>query len=102
MLYKYGEISSSQVHKEKKRLQDAIYKLLPYKEEEYEFLDAYFVSLQQRINGLNYLFGEQVKILTLMSILESARYETDFKKYRKAILDACSLVNEIKEGDSNV
>ena len=102
MLCKYGDISSSQIHEEKERLQKAVFKLLPYKEEGYEFLDAYFVSLQQRIAGLNHLFGEQAKVLTLMSILESARYEDDFKEYRKAIFDACSLVDEIKEGDSDV
>ena len=99
MKYKYGTLPQSQIHQEKAHLQSAVYKLLPYKEESYEFLDAYFVSLQQRINGLNYLFGEQAKVLRLMSILESARYETDFKKYRKAILDACTLVGEIEEGD---
>lgn len=102
MIYKYGTLSSTQIHEEKIRLQGAIFKLLPYKEEGYEFLDAYFVSLQQRINGLNYLFGGQAKIITLMSILESARHETDFDVYRKDIFDACSLVNEIEEGDSNV
>lgn len=102
MQYKYGHIPSSQIHEEKKRLQGAIFKLLPYKQEHYEFLDAYFTHLQQRIDGLNYLFGEQAKILTLMSILEAARYELDFPKYRKAILDACSLVDEIEEGDSDV
>ena len=102
MVYKYGTLPSFQIHEEKKRLKDAIFVLLPYKEESYEFLDAYFVSLQQRINGLNHLFGWQAKIITLMEILESARYETDFKQYRKAIFDACSLVDEIEEGDSNV
>ena len=101
MVYKYGTLPSSQVHQEKIRLQGAIYKLLPYKEDSYEFLDAYFVSLQQRIDGLNHLLGEQAKILTLMSILESARYETEFAKYRKAILDACGLVDRIKESDPN-
>ena len=102
MVYKYGTLPSSQIHAEKIRLQGAIYKLLPYKEEGYEFLDAYFVSLQQRLNGLNHLFGQQAKIITLMSILEAARYETVFEEYRKAILDACSLVGEIEEGDSDV
>lgn len=102
MIYKYGTLPPSQIHEEKVRLQGAIYKLLPYKEEAYEFLDAYFVSLQQRIGGLNHLLGEQAKLLTLMSILESAHYETDFAKYRKAILDACALVDEIEEGDSDV
>lgn len=102
MLCKYGNISSSQIHEEKVHLQDAVFKLLPYKEENYEFLDAYFVSLQQRINGLNHLFGEQAKVLRLMSVLESARYESNFKQYRKAILDACALIGEIEEDDSNV
>ena len=102
MIYKYGTMPTSQIHEEKIRLQGAIYKLLPYKEDKYHFLDAYFVSLQQRLSGLNHLFGEQAKILTLMSILESARYEDDFLKYRKAILDACALVGEIEEGDSDV
>ena len=102
MIYKYGTLPSSQIHAEKMRLQGAIFKLLPYKEGKYEFLDNYFVSLQQRLNGLNKLFGEQPKILTLMSILESARYETDFLIYRKDIFDACALVEEIEEGDCNV
>ena len=102
MIYKYGTIPSTQIHEEKIRLQGAIFKLLPYKEEGYEFLDAYFVSLQQRIHGLNYLFGNPPKIVTLMSVLEAARHETDFEVYRKDIFDACALVNEIEEGDSNV
>ena len=102
MRYKYGTLPQSQIHEEKVHLQDAVFKLLPYKEENYEFLDAYFISLQQRINGLNHLFGEQAKVLRLMSVLESARYESNFKQYRKAILDACALIGEIEEDDSNV
>ena len=102
MDFKYGILPSDQIREEKVRLQSAIFKLLPYKEDGYELLDKYFVSILQRISGLNSLFGGQPKILTLMSILESARHETDFVLYRKAILDACSLVDEIEEGDSNV
>lgn len=102
MKTKYGPMPQSQIHKEKIRLQGAIFKLLPYKEDNYEFLDQYFVSLISRIRGLNHLFMEQPKILTLMSILESARYEDNWDIYRKNILDACSLVDEIKECDSDV
>ena len=101
MIYKYGTLSSVQIREEKKRLQGAIYKLLPYKEAEYEFLDRYFVSLQQRLNGLNKLFNEQPVIINLMSLLEATRYETDFREYRKTIFDACSLVDKIEEGDYN-
>ena len=102
MNYKYGTLPSFQIHEEKERLKDAIFILLPYKEESYELLDSYFASLQHRINGLNHLFGYQAKIITLMEILEAARYETDLKKYRKAIFDACTLVDKIEEGDSDV
>lgn len=102
MNFKYGVLPQNQIHEEKIRLQGAIYKLLPYKEDGYELLDKYFQTLLQRISGLNSLFMEQPKIITLMSILESARYETDFLKYRQDILDACSLVNEIEEVDSGV
>ena len=102
MNFKYGALPQNQIHEEKVRLQGAIYKLLPYKEDGYELLDAYFQALLQRISGLNSLFMEQPKIITLMSILESARYETDFLKCRKDILDACSLVNEIEECDPGV
>lgn len=102
MNFKYGALPQNQIHEEKVRLQGAIYKLLPYKEDGYELLDAYFQALLQRISGLNSLFMGQPKIITLMSILESARYEADFLKYRKDILDACSLVNELEEADSDV
>lgn len=102
MIFKYGTLPANQIHKEKIRLQGAIYKLLPYKEDGYELLDVYFSSLLHRIAGINSMFMEQAEIITLMSILESARYETDFKQYRKCILDACALVDKIKEVDSDV
>ena len=44
----------------------------------------------------------QPEIITLMSLLEAARNETNFTKYRKAILDATALVDAIKECDVNV
>ena len=102
MNYKYGTIPSSQVHAEKENLKKSIFILLPYKESQYELLDKYFESLLFRINGLNNLFMNQPEIVTLMSLLEAARYETSFVKYRKAILDATSLVDSIKECDVDV
>jgi hypothetical protein len=68
MRFKYGTLPSYQIHAEKERLQGAIYKLLPYKEDNYELLDKYFVSLLQRVSGLNRLFMEQPQIITLMSL----------------------------------
>lgn len=102
MNYKYGNLPAKQIHEEKEKLKDAVFILLPYKESNYELLDKYFESLLFRINGLNKLFMNQPEIITLMSLLESARYEDSFVKYRKAVLDATALVDFIKESDADV
>ena len=96
---KYGDIPQNQIHNEKKKLQSAIFICLPYKESNYPLLDEYFDALLFRLNGLNQLFMNQTEVFTLMSLLEAARHESSFKKYRKAILDATALVDAIKECD---
>ena len=101
MQYKYGKLPSNQIHTEKEHLKKAIFILLPYKETEYELLDKYFDTLLFRISGLNDLFMCQPEIIILMSLLEAARKETNFTKYRKAILDACGLVEFIRESEPN-
>ena len=83
-------------------MQKAIFQTIPFREENYEFLDARFTSLLQRLDGLNRLFNEQPVIITIMSLLEYARTEDNFMKYRKAILDATALVDKIEDGDMNV
>lgn len=95
--YKYGTISTSQIHQQKKYLQGSIFKLIPLKEEGYECLDARFESLLNQINGYNQLFNEQAVIITIMSLLELARHEVEFSKYRGLILDAVALVDHIEE-----
>lgn len=97
----YAEVPPCQIAAEKKYLLSAIYKLLPYKEDSYEFLDNYFESVLQRLVGFNKLSGFQPEVVTIMSLIEYARGEDDFKKYRKAILDACGLVKLVKESDAN-
>lgn len=101
MNYKYGEVPSSQIAAEKKYFLSAIFKLLPYREEQYEFLDNYFESVLQRLIGFNVISGFQPEVLTIISLLECARQEDDSDKYRKAILDACGLIQHIKESDTN-
>lgn len=100
MIY-YTEVPPSQIAAEKKYFLAAIYKLLPYKEDSYKFLDNYFESVLQRLIGFNKISGFQPEVITIMSLLEYARQEDDLKKYRKAILDACGLVELIKERGSN-
>ena len=98
----YTEIPSIQIAEEKAYLLSAIYKLLPYKEESYVYLDNYFVSVLQQLNGFNKISGFQPEVLTIMSLIVYARDEAKtFKDYRKAILDACGMVERIRESDSN-
>ena len=97
----YKEIPSSQIAAEKKYFISAIYKLLPYKESKYDYLDNYFESVLQRLIGFNKISGLQPEVVTIISLLEYARGENDYDKYRKAILDACGVVKLIKESDPN-
>lgn len=98
----YTEVPPSQIAAEKEYFISAIYKLLPYKENSYEHLDNYFESVLQRLIGFNKLSGCQPELITIISLLEYARQENNFKKYRKAILDACGAVKHIKESDTDV
>ena len=98
---KYGEVPPDQIAAEKAYFLSAIFKLLPYKQEQYEFLDNYFESVIQRLFGFNTMVGFQPEVITIISLLEYARQEKDFSKYRKAILDACGMIRLIKESDTN-
>lgn len=97
----YTEVPPNQIAAEKAYFISAIFKLLPYKQDGYAYLDRYFESVLQRLIGFNKLSGFQPEVITIMSLLEYARQENDFQKYRKAILDACGLVERIKESGCN-
>lgn len=104
----YGEFSDEQMRDYKKHLHNRIHWLLIYKEETYDKLDDYFSSILFQLFGLNELLGYPETLVSLVSILEAARLESlkdecNFKKYRKAILDAHSLIDKLPEwdGDSN-
>ena len=96
----YTEMPPSQIAAEKVYIRSAIYKLLPYKEESYEYLDNYFTSVLQLLKGFNKVSGNQPEMVSIISKVAYARDEAkDFQDYRKAILDACGLVERIKESD---
>lgn len=97
----YAEIPPSQIAAEKAHIRSAIFKLLPYKESSYEYLDNYFVSVLQLLKGFNEISGNQPEVISIISKIAYARKVEDFKEYRKAVLDACGLVERIKESDSN-
>ena len=96
----YKEIPSSQIAAEKEYIRSAIFKLLPYKEENYEYLDNYFNSVLQLLKGFNKVSGNQPEMVSIISKIAYAQHEAkNFQDYRKAILDACGLVERIKESD---
>ncbi len=98
----YIEIPPSQIAAEKKYIRSAIFKLLPYKEESYKYLDNYFNSVLQLLKGFNEVSGYQPEVVSIISKIAYARTEAkDFNDYRKAILDACGMVEHIKESDHN-
>ena len=97
----YTEVPPSQIAAEKTHFISAIFKLLPYKEDKYEFLDNYFESVLQQLIGFNKVSGCQPVTVSVINLLEYARHESDYEKYRKAILDSCGLIKLIKESDSD-
>ena len=97
----YTEMPPSQIAAEKRYIRSAIYKLLPYKEESYEYLDNYFGSVLQLLKGFNEISGNQPEVVSIISKIAYARTTDDFQEYRKAILDSCGLVERIKESDPN-
>jgi hypothetical protein len=97
----YTEMPPSQIAAEKAYIRSAIFKLLPYKEESYEYLNEYFGSVLQLLKGFNKISGNQPEMVSIISKIAYARDVEDFNEYRKAILDACGLVERIKESDPN-
>ena len=97
----YTEMPPNQIAAEKAYIRSAIFKLLPYKEESYEYLNEYFGSVLQLLKGFNKVSGNQPEMVSIISKIAYARDAEDFSEYRKAILDCCSLVDKIKESDPN-
>ena len=97
----YTEVSPNQIVAEKEYIRSAIFKLLPYKEGSYEYLDNYFDSVLQLLKGFNEISGNQPVVISIISKVAYARTEDDLKQFRKAILDACGLVKLIKESDND-
>ena len=97
----YTEAPPSQIAAEKEYFLSSVFKLLPYKQDHYEYLDQYFNSIMQKLIGFNKISGYQPEVITIISLLRYAQEEDNFDQYRKAILDACGLIVKIKESDPN-
>lgn len=93
----YGDIPNAALKNNISDLINQVFKLLPYKEQENENLDKLFTTLLFRMSGMANLFQSEPRWVTLLSFIEAARNEKDFKMYRKSILDACSILSDIQE-----
>lgn len=102
----YGEFEEDQFEGHKKKLHNQLFWLLLYKDpktkDEYANIDfdSYFTTVMKEIDGLNILLSYPTPIVRMMSILEHAYSETkrddyQWSSYRKLILDAQHIVDQI-------
>ena len=87
--------SPEQIDKQCKYLWGIILSLLYQKEADYEFLDNRVQSVINIISGSNTLFHNSPKIITICSLLETARHND--AQFRKCIMDSMGLVDELRE-----
>lgn len=112
MQHLYGEFTQNQIAQIKKSLRGSIFFLLlcvdPVTSLEYKDVNVNecFKGLLLKIGGLNTLLMSQPELVTVMSLLQAAMMEynnpefnpkTNFKTYRKLILDAGAEVEKLKE-----
>lgn len=110
MKHKYGNFTESQMFLTKKLIRKQIFFLLlcvdPKTKGNYTHVDVNdaFKGLLYKLDGLNSVLGEPQELVDTISLLEEAliKYnesDFDFQIYRKLILNAGSLIDNIKEVD---
>lgn len=93
----YGTVPIKSLRNNYSDIINQIYKLLPLKENNNSDIDYYFSTLLFRIRGMSNLFPNEPRWITILALIEAARHENDFKLYRKAVLDSCSLIKKMGE-----
>ena len=96
----YENVPSNQIEKQKRYLYGALINVLYLYDDNSPVVDRTIQNLRNEILGMNALFNFQPKILTIVSNLETALI--DKTQLRSCILNAASLVDKLKGGDSNV
>jgi len=104
---KYSVFSSTQIEEAKKNIRKRIFFLLlivdPETKDKYDNInveDAFNIEIK-KIGGMNRLLSYPKELVEVLSLLEAAlmEYENpnfEFKVYRKLVLDAGALVENIK------
>lgn len=93
-------VSQAEEYRCKKQLHSAVHWLLLHRERQFDGLDDYFSSLILRIKGFSSLMGNPQEYIELLALIEGARIESNsenysHQRYRKAILDAHSVIDRL-------
>ena len=96
----YENVPSNQIEKQKRYFYGAILDVLYKFEAGYPFLDNRLQNLINQVQGSNDLFGNQPQVLTIVALLQTAK--DDRSQLRSCILNAITLVDTLKGGESNV
>ena len=98
---KYGfEISENDIAYNSKRLINQLWKLIPMKENNEDWL-AQLDTVIIELSGLNEILYRNEKFLILLSKLEGLKDEQiEFKLYRKTVFETMSLLKEISRNET--
>ena len=82
-----------------KRLTNQLWKLIPMREHEEDWLKQLEIVILE-VAGLNEIFIDTPQFLQLLSKLEGLRAQEDisFELYRKTVFSAISLLQELNRG----
>lgn len=94
---KYGDLPDELIISNVSDLINQIFKLLPYKEQNNVYLNYHFDTLLFRVSGMAKVLPQYPEWITVLSLLEAAKTESNMSLYRKAILDCCSIIKRIQE-----
>lgn len=110
MRHKYGNFTEKQIRLTKKSIRKQIFFLLlcadPKTKSKYIHIDVIeaFKGLLYKLDGLSNILGNPQEIVEIVGMLEEALIQYtepnfDFQVYKRLVLGAGSLVNNIKEVD---
>lgn len=110
LTHKYGEFNCKQIDEYKTKMRKKIFWLILYTDEkindQYKNVNvvSYHENLLKQLSGLNSIFNNSSDIVDIICILESALIELkkedfNFKSYRKLVLDAGALMENLKVGE---
>ena len=110
MKHKYGNFTETQMLSTKELIRKQIFFLLlcadPKTKDNYTHVDVTeaFKGLLYKLDGLNSVLGEPQELVDTISLLEEAliKYKEpkfNFQIYRRLVLNAGSLINNIREVD---